>query len=152
MRVGQKQGPALRRTRSAALSSGGDPAVAAQALQALRTVTLADLAGAGPLRELDGGVPPHAAALAQEISRRPRGMEILGALVQPSQPALKPDRVRAVQTYLAAGAELARIEPSDEAARQWLTKAQAGASLFAQGTPADQVPHEQPHHTPGARR
>lgn len=121
--------------RSAARVSGHDPAVAAQALQALGLRTLADLAGAG--------VPPQAAVLAQEVSRLPRGMEILGALVQPSQPPLAPDRVRAVQTYLAAGAELARVEPSDQAARQWLAAAQAGAAQIVQGTPASDVPHRQ---------
>lgn len=129
--------------KSAAISSGGNPAVAAQALQALGTTTLADLAGAGPLQELDASVPLHAAALAQEVSKLPRGMEILGALAKPSQPALAPERVRAVQTYLAAGAELARIEPSDQAAHQWLTAAQAGASQIMRGTPADKVPHAQ---------
>lgn len=129
--------------RSAARSSGRDPAVAAQALQALGRATLADLARAVPLPGLDGGVPPHAAALAQEVSRLPRGMEILGALVQPSQAPLAPDRIRAVQTYLAAGAELARIAPSDQAARRWLAAAQAGASQIVQGTPADHMPHAQ---------
>jgi hypothetical protein len=129
--------------KSAALSSGGDPAVAAQALQALGTITLADLARTGPLQELDAGVQSHTAALAQMVSRKPRGMEILGALVMPSQPALAPAHVRAVQTYLAAAAELARIEPSDKAAHQWLTAAQAVASQIVQGTRADQVPDAQ---------
>jgi hypothetical protein len=120
--------------QSAARSSGGNPAVAARALQALGTTTLADLAEAGPLQALGASVPPLAAALAQEVSRLPRGMEILGALVQPSEPALAPDRLRAVQTYLAAGAELARMEPRDPVAHAWLQAAQAGASQIVRGT------------------
>lgn len=129
--------------RSAAISSGGDPAQAARSLQALCAATLADLARPVASQTAGNPMPSQAAALAQEVSRLPRGMEILSTLMTPSQPALDQGRVRAVQVYLAAGAELARIEPSDNAARQWLTNAQAGAALFAQGLAENQVPHEQ---------